>query len=265
MILTQYETIRGASALPINETDVKIWISRDPSFTDDDEKISLLIMAAVEAFQGPTGRKICDQRITWHPWRFGDRDYERSPGREMHLPFGNNRNLVIEYRDHDGIIQTWPATEYRVNASENSNYILALEYEKTWPDPESTMSDSISITFDCGWPVGNVWLPGHDYIAGDMTVPTKLKQRGMAYVCTTGGTSGTAEPVFTTLIGGETTDNTVIWECVGKTVPSDIRSALLAYCAERIKEPAITKEYPNLNILSLSWEKTISDRTLRLA
>ena len=267
MIITQYETIRGPSSIPITVDDVKRWVYRYVGFVDDDDRIAPLILDAIETFQTQTGLMVCNQRLKWHPWRFGNRNPEYCQGSEMYLPFGNNSDIVVEYRDTAGNIQTFPATDYKVIASENSNSILSLGFEKSWPEPEASMSDSISIIFDTGWPVGDIWLPTNDYGIGDTMLPTKLKQRGMAYVCETAGQSGAAIPNLTTETGATSPDGagTLVWECVGKTVPSDIFNALLAYCGEKMAETGITKNYPNLNIMSMQWDNIVGNRRLRLA
>jgi hypothetical protein len=263
-----WETIRGPSELPITVADVKRWIYRDTSFTDDDDRNHPLAMDAIEAFQNQADLMICNQRIKWHPWRFGNQNPERCQGYEMFLPFGNNSEVVVEYLDSDGILQTFPATDYKIVKREKSAFILSLEHEKEWPtDVHPTMIDAISIIFDCGWPVGDLWVAGHDYVAGDMILPTKLKQRGMAYICDVSGKSGTTEPVLTTEIGATTAEgpDTLVWECVGKTVPANIVSALLSYCGEKSLETGTTMKYPNLNVIQAAWDSAVSNWRIHLA
>jgi len=263
-----WETIRGPAEIPITVADVKRWIFRDTDFSEDNDRIHPLAMDAVEAFQTQSGLMICNQRIKWHPWRFGNQNPEVCSGYAMWMPFGNNSEVVVEYIDSDGILQTFPATDYRVVKCENSNHLLTLEHEKEWPsDVHPTMIDAISIIFDCGWPVGDLWLAGHDYVAGDMILPTKLKQRGMAYICDVAGKSGTVEPVLTTEIGATTAEgpDTLVWKCSGKTVPADIFSALLSYCGEKTIETGTTMKYPNLNIIQAAWQAIVTNRSLHLA
>jgi len=263
--MLRYTTIRGPRYLPLTPTEVKQWIYRHPTFTDDDDRISWLIASATEAIQLETGAMVCNQRIKWHPWRFGSQNPEVCAGREMYMPFGNNSEIVVMYVDSDGVTQTMPATDYRVIESENSNYILALEFEKDWPtDIDGTAIDSISITFDCGWHVGDIWTASTSYNIGDIMLPTSQKRLGLAYECQFAGTSGTAEPVLTTEIGAAYPEgpDTLVWECIGKTIPGDIRSAMFAYCGEKMRETGMYKEYPNLNLLPEAWKTIVGNRRL---
>lgn len=55
------------------------------------------------------------------------------------------------------------------------------------------------------------WQPSHLYALHDIVKPSISNDR--YYVCTAGGTSGTAEPGWTTTELGTTTDGTVTWTC----------------------------------------------------
>jgi len=58
---------------------------------------------------------------------------------------------------------------------------------------------------------GTTWQASTTYAAGDFVVPTTLN--GFTYECTTGGTSGTTEPIWPTTIGQTVTDGSVVWTC----------------------------------------------------
>lgn len=56
---------------------------------------------------------------------------------------------------------------------------------------------------------GATWLASRTYKVGDLVVPTA--SNGHFFRCTTAGTSGAAEPTWTTTTAGTTADNTVVW------------------------------------------------------
>jgi prepilin-type N-terminal cleavage/methylation domain-containing protein len=55
------------------------------------------------------------------------------------------------------------------------------------------------------------WNPGHAYAAGD-TVVSRAASFGHRYVCISGGSSGSSEPLWPTVSGAEIADGTVTWK-----------------------------------------------------
>ena len=58
------------------------------------------------------------------------------------------------------------------------------------------------------------WQAGEPYSVGDIVMPTKGNETGLAYYCKVGGTSGGSEPAWPTSIGSTKTDNTVTWQAI---------------------------------------------------
>lgn len=59
------------------------------------------------------------------------------------------------------------------------------------------------------------WATEHAYVVGDWVEPATPNT--YRYRCTTAGTSGVPEPTFGTVIGGTTSDGTVVWTCYSQT------------------------------------------------
>ena len=67
------------------------------------------------------------------------------------------------------------------------------------------------------------WAASTAYNVGDKIIPTTAN--GYYYECIVAGTSGTAEPAWTTTVGGTITDNTVTWEVKGKQLVNGYATA----------------------------------------
>jgi prepilin-type N-terminal cleavage/methylation domain-containing protein len=93
------------------------------------------------------------------------------------------------------------------------------------------------------------WSPGTPYTVGANTptviLPTATNRNGYQYVCTTGGTSGTAEPVWNNaMVSGATlpSDGTVTWTYGGFT-PSTNWLASTAYPSKAVVYPKNGYQY----------------------
>lgn len=86
-----------------------------------------------------------------------------------------------------------------------------------------TKKPSERITYDVDFvrSIEAVWKGGRDYSSGEFVRPPEAN--GHEYQCTTGGQSGSAEPVWPT-DGGTVTDGTVVWtdEGAGQQAVDDI-------------------------------------------
>jgi len=93
---------------------------------------------------------------------------------------------------------------------QNPKYVLYTgDYLTTSPTYET--SNNHSIKFVARWDAGDPnWQATTAYIVGD-TVRDVAGTTSRYYICTTGGTSGGAEPVWNTSNGASTNDNTVVW------------------------------------------------------
>jgi hypothetical protein len=76
---------------------------------------------------------------------------------------------------------------------------------------------------------GTAWVNATVYTAGQVVVPILGLQNGFRYECTTGGTSGGSQPTWSTVEGGTTADNTVVWTTrFGNYLGSGANGATLA-------------------------------------
>ncbi|MGA3212416.1 MAG: hypothetical protein ABSD20_14005 [Terriglobales bacterium] len=75
------------------------------------------------------------------------------------------------------------------------------------------------------------WTATSIYTAGTQIVDSN----GNLQQCTAGGQSGPSAPGWATTIGASTTDNTVIWQCLGAPalLPQDMVLAVLDWCHHR--------------------------------
>jgi hypothetical protein len=60
------------------------------------------------------------------------------------------------------------------------------------------------------------WTASTAYALNDLRMPTSANENGIYYKCTTAGTSGATEPVWTTTIGATVADGTAVWTAEGK-------------------------------------------------
>jgi len=60
---------------------------------------------------------------------------------------------------------------------------------------------------------GTIWVASTAYALDAEVVPTVGKANGFTYICTTAGTSGTAEPAWPVTLDATITDGGVVWTC----------------------------------------------------
>lgn len=259
------ETTRRPAELPVTVVNLKNWIRRGPGVTHEDYLYSEAIRAATDAFEGVTMRRIVSQRVVWRPIRFGNQDLSKYQGYEMPIPLGATAKdtLVINYVDSDEV--TTAFTDFAVvTANEKSNSAIVLNSGAEWPtDIDYDTVYPIEIEFDCGWPTGPEWdggTAGTNYEIGSIVIPTYLKQTGTAYVVTTPGLSGTSEPDWPTTTGATVTDGAITWECMGATVPSDIKKAILCNAYEScVSSGLVLRGDPNMNLMKSNWENIVEN------
>jgi hypothetical protein len=258
------ETIILPAVLPVSATDLFNWLQDDPTATLRESKYQRAIQAAVDDFELQASLRIVFQRVRWRPWRFGNQDDRQYRGYVMKVPLGNTGTdtVTINYVDSDGV--TTAFTDFTVTRKDNTNSEIVLDSGAEWPtDVDCETEYPITVEFDCGWPTGNEWA-SQSYTLGTIVIPTYLKQTGAAYVVRTAGTSGANEPAWDTETGSTQTDGTVTWECLGATVPTDIKAAVLARATEKcLTEGIVLRGDPNMNLMSSNWADVISNRKLQ--
>lgn len=266
------ENVTYPDRYPITESDVRNWI-RYPATAMSEvmgNVIAFSIRGAVADFEKQTNRKLIRQSISWKPERksngwFGYYGFYQSPDM-MAIPLGatDADNVVIEYQDTDGVTQTF--SDFTVVKSEFSNSHILLDPDSEWPsDIDTDVRYPVTIKFHAGWPFGDRWSADAVWTAGEIMIPTIKSQLDAAYECRTGGTAGSTEPIFTTEIGDTQAEgpDTLVWECIGRTVPGSIIPALLSRVATRLKSSTEFLMYPNLNIIESAWNQAVSMWTLK--
>jgi hypothetical protein len=258
-----YKTLIYPTVAPVSVAQFKRWITIDPNVTLNDEKYAAAISSSVDMFEKQSGMKMSYQRMRWNPWRFGNQYYGSCAGREMRVSFGNTDDVEISYIDTDGASQTF--TDFTVLADENGNSRIVLDREKEWPDVDSESEYPITIDFDCGHPVGTDWTANTVYATGYKMRPTWIRAHSLVYEATPGGTSGATEPFLTGETGATEAEgaDTLIWLCLGKTIPEVAETAILSMATHLIEKQGIMLDYPNMNLMQANWERGVSLTKLR--
>lgn len=150
------------AAEPITLVEAKSNLRIDHA--DEDSHINILIAAARRLVERETARALITQ--TWQLFLDKFPTAMPDPDRRVQLirqPLPPLQSIThIKYVDTDGVLQTWPSADYRVdNASEPAR--ITPEFEKQWPEIRSVIN-AVEIQFVAGY--GNT---GSD-------VPEELRQ-----------------------------------------------------------------------------------------
>jgi len=259
-----YKTLISPTVTPVSVAQFHNWIIRDPNVTLEDPRYAQAIASSVDMFEKQSGMKMSFQRMRWNPWRFGNQDYGQCQGREMRVSYGNTDVVEISYIDPDGAPQTF--TDFSVEADDNGNSRIVLNREKDWPDVDTQAEYPITIDFDCGHPVGADWVENFAYATGYKMRPTWAMAHNLVYEATPGGTSGPTEPFLTGETGATQAEgpDTLIWTCLGKTIPEVAESAILSMATHFVNEQGIyLASSPNMNLMMANWDRGVSLTKLR--
>lgn len=77
----------------------------------------------------------------------------------------------------------------------------------------SSSADSLTLTSHIGKAHNLSWTASTAYASGSKRRPTQVNRNGYLYNATTGGTSGSSEPVWPQSIGATVSDGSVTWTC----------------------------------------------------
>jgi hypothetical protein len=127
--------------------------------------------------------------------------------------------------------------------------------EPTWPTNGGTVADGDFVWRD----KGAYWTSGTVYAQGAIVRP----YNGFAYRATTGGTSGTSEPVWPQDVGVPVTDGTVVWQALFRNRGADVGSFdtdLQRYQAAMNKVLAAAGIDPNFDDAGLVGNRIWRDR-----
>lgn len=79
----------------------------------------------------------------------------------------------------------------------------------------SSSADSLTLSSVIGKVHNLSWQASTSYATNDKRCPTTAKRRGFQYQATTGGTSGSTEPVWPEVYGETVSDGSVVWTNIG--------------------------------------------------
>ncbi len=186
--------------------------------SDDDTYIRSLIATATDRAEQFTRRRLITQ--TWKAF------FDEWPDEYFDLPFGQLQSVTaVKYKDSNGDESTLSTDDYIVNTVSLRGRVV-LGYGKSWPSTTLYPSNPISVEFVCGYfERGNEWEASTVYAENVYVQPST--ENGLAYYCSTAGTSDASEPSWPYTIGGTVADGTAAWTSAGMIVPGNIRSAIL--------------------------------------
>ncbi len=228
--------VTGPITQPLTLAQAKAQLNIESAFTTDDDLINGDLRAAINIAELYMHRRLITQtwQVFFKGWpgsaEYAENMFSYSDGNDyITLPFGQLQSVThIKYKDTDGAQTTWDSSNYIVQNDSRVGRIV-LAYDKTWPTETLYPSLPIEIQFVCGWYHGDAWEADTVYSSGAVIVPTTFN--GLAYECTTGGTSDSSEPTFGTTAGGTTSDNTAVWTCRAG-IPIDIINAIKLYISD---------------------------------
>lgn len=127
--------------VPIQIADLKARLPVD--FGDDDTMLQSLLSAAVRRIDGPNGTGIAMMKQTWRL------SLDCFPCRTLRLPgWPITAVTAIRYVDNDGVEQTIPGTDYRVDI--NSDPVrVEPAYQKSWPSSRNIIG-AIEVEYELG-------------------------------------------------------------------------------------------------------------------
>lgn len=109
----------------------------------------------------------------------------------------------------------------------------------------STIYGAVTLETVSGWqnigPYGNTWSAGFVYRL-DQPPAVIIDSNGNLQHLVTAGTSGATAPAWSSAVGVNTTDNTAVWKCLGKGVPSVFSGYIYAYTYST-QAPTVTTGY----------------------
>lgn len=246
--------ITAPTAAPVTLTDVKANLAIPSGNTDNDTLLRIIRDAAVERVQSYTARALV--KSTWKWWLdnwTGDNPAIYCPGGlGLIVPMGRLVSVThVKYTDVGATQSTWSTDYYDVDTDSDPGRIM-LGYGDTYPSDQLAYVNPIEIQFVAGWYNGDAWASATAYTSGRVVIPATITDalRGLAYECTTAGTSGASEPTWPTTIAGTVTDGTVTWTA-RERVPEAIRHAIMVMVDDAFQNRGDTNIGPGIVALNL--------------
>jgi len=195
---------------------------------DDDVYLYGAISLATTYAQSYCNRVFCRQ--TWNLYI----DKFPSVG-EISLPYGQLQSVIhVKYTDSNDSESTFSTDYYSVDTNSEPGRIV-LNYGESWPTDTLRTNNPIEIQFICGYFAGDRWSHTTAKLSGTYVEPTTRYGNGLVYQAGGNGTTSSAEPTWPGTVSGTVVDNDITWTCVGKSVPMQIRQAILLIVADTYK------------------------------
>jgi hypothetical protein len=183
---------------------------------------------------------------TWKCWLDG-----WPAGDELAVPLGQLQSVThIKYTDTDATQSTMDSGDYDVDTYSDPG-IIRLGYGDSWPTATLHPTNPIEIQFVAGWYSGDAWVKETAYTATQTVIPATMADRlaGLAFECTTAGTTGATEPTWPTTLAGTVADGTATWTA-RERVPEAIRNALLLIIDDAFQNRGDTAVGPGISLLN---------------
>lgn len=157
MKATSRELFEAPATLPVSLQAIKDHLNVPMSETDNDEKILLILRAAVNRVE-----EICNRRLITQTW---DAYFSGFPYSEpFELPFPKLQEVVyLKYYDSNGVLTTLSSSSYQVQARAYTGSVWPGVSVNSWPTVQSNRLDPVNIRFICGYgdnPYRNTVNPG---------------------------------------------------------------------------------------------------------
>ena len=127
-------------------------------------------------------------------------------------------NTLTMYRDNTQVISAIVAVGgVPINLTGCTVWLTAKNQDswQTDADPAAFFQLSTTASTVTIGPPGSGWVASSFFSNSTYTFP--VAPNGFYYLTEAGGTSGSSEPAFPTVVGATVTDGSVVWTCVGPT------------------------------------------------
>jgi len=136
-----YTLVTGPTESPVTDSEME---AHARAAGQPSEQYLPFLLAAAEHVETITGRKLLSQ--TWKmfcdDWPMSDR---------LEIPFGRLTSVThVKYTNIIGTVTTFDPSNWEISTARDPG-VLALSYNKTWPDDTLQVLDPIEIQFVCGW------------------------------------------------------------------------------------------------------------------
>jgi hypothetical protein len=163
--------VQNATIEPVSIAEMKSFLRIDPTNTDDDDQLALLISAARQEAEAASGRELATKQWTLTMDRFPSRplnarvSYPGNNYRAFQFYVAPSEIRLLDptvsvdsfvYRKPDGSPVTMAANTDYVFDSLKHPAVLVPPFNQTWPDADLWPSSAVQITFTTGQGLGAI-------------------------------------------------------------------------------------------------------------